>query len=742
MPVNKFKSWWDAGYRNLLPVVPPDAPTDPNSHIKHGRGKSPGVLYSNGLWAGFKGWSTHETTPQDVANWTEMGASVGLRFGDQWLLDIDAYDPEIGDQIEADALRMLGPAPLRVGQWPKRALLYRNAGDIRKQKLHFSGKNGEVNAIEVPPQTVVEGVHARTGKPYAWPRKPVPADQLTPVTGAMLDAFMEAMRKKLPNAQKQDGGGSEPVSQSSLAGNPKVIADLVKRLPNDRQNFPGWSDMVKVGYAIKASLPDDPDLALDLWHDWCSRWEGGDYEHDKTDMVWGSLKPPFRVGASWLYEMGDKLLQGPQDASFAAMAQFEVVTPESLPEPSPFEVQERQIAFSGEAPLRLAATPYGFPDVSAIPCREFLYGTHYIRKFVSATVAPSGVGKSSLEIVEALAMASGKPLLGVRPKAPLRVWLWNGEDPMDELQRRVAAGMLHYGLTREDLDGRLWLDTGREQEIVLATETREGARIATPVVDALIRTIQENRIDVFQVDPFVSSHRVSENDNGAIDLVTKQWAKVANITNCAVELVHHVRKLNGAEITVEDSRGAVALIATSRSARALTKMQKAEATRLGIEKNYQRFFRFGDGKNNLALPATDKTEWMELVSVPLGNGAGSGLDAVMNGDSVGVVAVRRIEEATAAVDLNDREAAFAAIRAGEWRQDVQTRDAWVGNPIAQALGLDLSSEDDRAKVKALLKGWIKDRSLVAVSRLDASRRQRVYVEVAKHTDNLSGDVFG
>ena len=164
-------------------------------------------------------------------------------------------------------------------------------------------------------------------------------------------------------------------------------------------------------------------------------------------------------------------------------------------------------------------------------------------------------------------MASGKPLLGAAPSGPLRVWLWNGEDPIEELQRRVAACMMHYGLTREDVGDRLFVDTGRHMPIVLATAARDGARIAEPVVRDVIRTIEENRIDVFQVDPFVSSHRVSENDNNAIDMVAKRWAYVADVTRCAVELVHHVRKLNGAEVTVEDGRGAIALIAASRSAR-------------------------------------------------------------------------------------------------------------------------------------------------------------------------------
>jgi hypothetical protein len=48
------------------------------------------------------------------------------------------------------------------------------------------------------------------------------------------------------------------------------------------------------------------------------------------------------------------------------------------------------------------ATPFRWVDPSTIPRREWLYGSHYIRRFVSVTVAPGGAGKSSLAIAEAL----------------------------------------------------------------------------------------------------------------------------------------------------------------------------------------------------------------------------------------------------------------------------------------------------------------------------------------------------
>ena len=65
-------------------------------------------------------------------------------------------------------------------------------------------------------------------------------------------------------------------------------------------------------------------------------------------------------------------------------------------------------------------TPFQWVEPALIPPRPWLYGRHLLRKQVSVTFAPGGVGKSSNSIVEALAMASGKPIAGEWVQGPLR----------------------------------------------------------------------------------------------------------------------------------------------------------------------------------------------------------------------------------------------------------------------------------------------------------------------------------
>ena len=176
---------------------------------------------------------------------------------------------------------------------------------------------------------------------------------------------------------------------------------------------------------------------------------------------------------------------------------------------------------------------------------------HYIRKYASATIAAGGVGKSSLITVEGLEMVTGQGLIIPHSGDKLRVWIWNGEDPREEVERRILAACVRYKISPEEIGDRLFVESGRDMPIVLATEARGGLVIATPIVEALKAEILERQIDVIMVDPFVRCHRVSENDNNKINAVMEAWAEVADRANCSIALALHAKKLGGLEADEE-----------------------------------------------------------------------------------------------------------------------------------------------------------------------------------------------
>jgi hypothetical protein len=735
-----FAELWHLGYGpRLLPIVPPNAEVSERSTLykragtpKDGRGKTPGVRGKDGKWHSWD-WQNHETLLADLTRWTTMEAGIGCRMGNGLAaIDADTLDKVLAALIQQSCINHFSILPTRIGNWPKALYLIRVSGPFPYKRVDFGNKE-RVEVLTEGKQAVFAGVHPKTGAPYSWPFPLVPFDQLPIVTPEQLTAFLYELSTILPAAKPviTEGAGNE-VSQASLRGELGAVRKAVAALPNTTEAFPTRETWYMVGYAIKGALQDYPEEAFELFADWSSRWmENGEPASPGNDPAyveaeWARFKGPFKVGANKLYELAEQ--HAPE-----AFKKVDVFFDE-IPEPaeSLFGHEPATNNSQGQISYAIDPSPYTFPAAPSIPRREWLYGDHYVRGFVSATVAPGGLGKSSLTIVEALAMATGKPLLGVKSRGQFRVWLWNGEDPRDELDRRISAAMQHYGLTPDDVGDRLLVDSGMEQEIVLAKEARDGALIVEPVAGALASALQRKQIDIFVADPFVSSHKVSENNNGAIDLVVKRWAKIAYVTRASIELVHHVRKTNGEEVTVEDARGASALVNGTRAARALTRMTAKEGQSLGVAEPWRYFRSGGVAKSNMAPPSglpADRAEWFTLKSEQLGNGQGHGVEALMTGDAVGVVTRAALTTMAAAHDPGEVEKALRLIGSGNWRADPRAGDAWVGHAVAQAFGLDASDSGDKATIQGMLKQWRRELRIRDEAGKDASRHIRQFVRV-------------
>ncbi len=370
----------------------------------------------------------------------------------------------------------------------------------------------------------------------------------------------------------------------------------------------------------------------------------------------------------------------------------------------------------------ITATAFKWIDPKTLPRREFAYGSHFIRKYVSVTVSPGGLGKTSASIAEGLAMVSGRALLGIKPPKRLRTWIFNAEDPRDEMERRIMAACIHYKLKPADLEGHLFLDSGREQELVVAIDDKKaGVRIQQPIVEAVVEQIERNGIDVMIVDPFVSTHGVNENDNGAIDKVAKLWAQIADYTNCSIDIVHHLRKVADREATVEDARGAVSLIGAARSVRVLNRMSEEQAGEAGINKEDRfGYFYTTYGKSNLT-PLSHRAEWRHLVSTPLGNGTG----LAQPQDFAPVVTEWHWPSAEdVAGDLTDdqRASILAAVSASDYKKSPKAKN-WVGSAVAYAVGLDLDDNVQRRRASSLVTALMREGALVEREERDPVRRE-------------------
>lgn len=367
----------------------------------------------------------------------------------------------------------------------------------------------------------------------------------------------------------------------------------------------------------------------------------------------------------------------------------------------------------------VVAVPFVWRPIADIPKRRWLYGKHLIRNFVSLDIAAGGVGKSSLKIGEALSMATGQDFYGKGlPEGSLNVWLWNLEDPLEELERRIRATAQRFRITEADVGTRLFVNSGRDHPLVIATHTPSGAKIMRPKVDALIAEMLERKIDVLVVDPFISSHTCPENDNNAIDLVAREWNHVADTTGASINLVHHVAKLRGIEATADSARGASALIGKARSVIVYNRMTPEEAVSLNVPEDERRFFfRIDNDKANLSPP--ESTDWYRMNNVDLDNG-----------DSVGVACSWSPPDAFEGITHTHLIQVQRAIGEGKWRENAQAK-AWAGHAIAPILGLDTDDKRDRKRLATILRRWVKEGVLEIVRDLDEKSMEREFVIVGK-----------
>ncbi len=374
-------------------------------------------------------------------------------------------------------------------------------------------------------------------------------------------------------------------------------------------------------------------------------------------------------------------------------------------------------------------SPYDMFDEAALPPRQWVYGQHYLRQFVSVLASAGGIGKTSRQIVEALAICTGRPLLGEVVHEQCCVWIINLEDPMEEMRRRVLAAMRFYQIAPDDVRGRLFLDAGREFRLKFATQTRNGTIPNTALIQHLITKIPERNIGAVFIDPFVSAHDVNENDNGAINAVMAEVRNVADATRCAIGLVHHIRKGNGEDANIDSVRGAGSLIGAARAARVINRMGQDEAARLGIDEAEARsIFRVDDGKANLAPPA-DKSVWRKMQGIRIGNG-----------EWVGVATEYALPDAFDGISATDARQVRLAVQACQQapRENPQSKQ-WVGHIVADILGLDMSEKSEKGRVISTVKTWIKS-GILAVETVNSLRDGRD-VKVVLAGEVVPGEVF-
>ncbi len=262
-----------------------------------------------------------------------------------------------------------------------------------------------------------------------------------------------------------------------------------------------------------------------------------------------------------------------------------------------------------------------------------------MRKQVTLLVAPPGSGKSLLTLQLAMICGAGiSEWAGWKPRGRYRTLVINVEEDEEEMKRRLFGACEIMGLDQKELVDRIYLaDT--PSIVVAKADSRTKTVTATPMMEKIVATIIELKIDLVVVDPFAETFQGDENSNSELKWAAVLWREVARKTGCAVLLVHHARKYSGSMAGDPDAgRGGGALTGVARIVATLFPMtdQEFDLYRKGIKKQYpradrSRFIRFDDAKanHNLMTPAA---RWFYKETIGVGN-AGDGIPE----DEVGVL---------------------------------------------------------------------------------------------------------
>ena len=317
----------------------------------------------------------------------------------------------------------------------------------------------------------------KTKRPYFWPRPLPKFDDLPCFSPEQVADLLSDLRSILPNVGASHTASSPAdranTDQARLAGDLDLVRKAVRATPNTARFFNGYEDYRDFGIALKASLPDDPDEAFDLWSEWCLNSDWSD--NGLVQKHWDSFKPPFAIGADYIFR---KAQQASDGAFNAIVEKFFEQPPESIfgDEPATEALAAVLRTFTG-------AELFGRP----IPEQEWLVKDFIPAKNVTLLGGDGGTGKSLLSLQLAEAVATGGQWLGMEVAAG-KVLFLSAEDEEDELHRR--ASRIQPDLER--LDGLVFAPLAGEDAVLMAPG-KDGLLEKTSVWKAMLETVRRVR---------------------------------------------------------------------------------------------------------------------------------------------------------------------------------------------------------------------------------------------------------
>ncbi|KPH09098.1 AAA family ATPase [Rhizobium acidisoli] len=439
-----------------------------------------------------------------------------------------------------------------------------------------------------------------------------------------LDVAAEALQAALVDRGLQtpvtSAASSATGFKTEKAWSETALLDAAKLIPN---NDLGWDEWNRIGMIFyDASHGDASGLEAFL------SWSEKSAKHDETtaEARWDhySSSPPNNLSdRTLLYEMRkvDPLYTLPAESSDVDTSDI-------------FDMRPAPGRPDRSGPnLKFVSSRI---DAKGIPVREWIVSPRLPCGDVAQCVGEPGVSKSTLMLRDALAIASGredilrgKDELG-KPISPERlhktgaVLVYNAEDRLDEMERRLAAAQRHFGVEDTQHPIILWSGVDGQKLTIVQRDSDRSILKRAAGADLLEQVIRAHDIVLAVLDTQISLSAGShENNNDDQDVLLQELAIIAAGARCSIAVVHHTSKQtrqNKGDMGA--GRGGFAAVGKVRSAFTLVNVTGADdETGWGVSP--------ADGLIRLDYAKTshDRKPTAPIVfrrvSVPVGNGSGA-----------------------------------------------------------------------------------------------------------------------
>ena len=241
-------------------------------------------------------------------------------------------------------------------------------------------------------------------------------------------------------------------------------------------------------------------------------------------------------------------------------------------------------------------------------------------------VAPGSAGKSSVSLAIIAHLAMGVPFGDFTVRCACKSILYNGEDSLDEMSRRLLAVCVAYELDYQKVRENVMLISGDDVDLRLVSAQGRNAFINEAVRSQLVEIASDPDVGCICYDPLVDVHEVDEGDNPHMNFVMRTIKGIAHEANVASLVMHHTTKSGNTRQeervgNMDIARGASGIVFKSRIAFTLMNATTEDCEEYGLQDGERaRYVRMDDAKMNLALAGEHGAMWFHKQGIRLANG--------------------------------------------------------------------------------------------------------------------------